>query len=942
MATLSHFGNLQSCARRIYALAAALVLLPLAAVFPLPAHAQTPATESILYSFKGATDSQGPAAQLIQGADGNFYGTTYGNFFTDYGSVFNISPAGTLTTLYKFNGFTDGGTVLSSVIQGSDGNFYGTSYGNLLTAGTGTLFQVAPSGAETTIYSFPGGSGGGNPESGLIEGSDGKYYGVSGDGSFNDGLAFNVTSGGTFTPLFTFEGFNGNGSTAPLLQASDGNFYGTTSQGGTNGLGEVFKLTPSGTLTVLYNFSGTGDGASPGGALIEGSDGNLYGATGGNGAVSAGNGGDGTIFAITPAGVLTTLYLFTGASDGSSPLGLVWGSDGNLYGATMSAGAQGHGTVFQITPKGSLTTLYAFAGGKTDGSSPQAGLVQGSDGNFYGTAVQGGAGCDGIVFRLNMTPALAAPVQVTSSVATADAGERITLTWQVLNAFSTTLQQCYAFVEGGPADAVWTGLQSGTYSATTQLYTGSAAVIPATSGTFTYALTCGGMESGSATVVVGTTPTLLVSTGSLANGEVAAGYSQTLAASGGIPPYTWSITSGSLPPGLALAPSTGAISGTPTTAGTESFVAQVADSAATPNKATASLEISIAPEPPAVTTATLPNGLVHSAYSATLEAEYGVPPYTWSILTGALPAGLSLSPSTGVISGTPTAAGTSSFTVKVADSETAPAAGEATLSITINPQLVPVGVVSISPTSLVAGQSATASVTVSQPSGSIAPTGTVQFLSNGVNLGSPVTLVNGAASLDSQVFSATGTFAITANYSGDALFVALDFAPANLTVSAAPLPSVTASPTTVSVASGGTGTSTLTVANFSTSSIHFTCSGLPADAACSFGPLSSAGASQLTITTNGAIASAREHDPGSRAMYAMALPGLIAIAGLFMTRRRLPQWLALLLLLSAGIGMTACGGSSGSKDTPIGTTTFTVTASGGGQTATVSMKLTVE
>jgi hypothetical protein len=118
---------------------------------------------------------------------------------------------------------------------------------------------------------------------------------------------------------------------------------------------------------------------------------------------------------------------------------------------------------------------------------------------------------------------------------------------------------------------------------------------------------------------------------------------------------------------------------------------------------------------------------------------------------------------------------------------------------------------------------------------------------------------------------------------------------------------------------------------------------LPVDAECSFGPLSSAGASQLTITTNGATASAREQDTGSHALYAMALPGLIAIAGLFMMRRRFPQWLVLLLLLSAGIGMTACGGGSGSsKDTPIGTTKFTVTAAGGGQTATVSMNLTVE
>jgi uncharacterized repeat protein (TIGR03803 family) len=944
MVTSLLWRRLQSWAGRICSLAAAFVLLPLAIGLSLRMQAQTTATESTLYSFKGAADSEGPAAQLVQAADGNFYGTTYGNFFTDFGSVFNISPAGSLTTLYKFNGTTDGGTILSNVIQGSDGNFYGTAYGNLFTSGTGALFQITSSGTETTLYSFPGGSGGGNPETGLIEGSDGKYYGVSGDGSFNDGLAFSFTSSGTFTPLFTFDGLDGNTSfSGPLLQAGDGNYYGTTSTGGTNAFGEVFQLTPSGKLTVLYNFQGAGDGAAPQGALIEGNDGNFYGATGSTGAISAANGGNGTIFKITPAGVLTTLYLFTGKDDGSSPWGLVWGSDGNLYSTTLSDGANGHGTVFQMTPTGSLTTLYAFAGGTADGALPQAGLVQGSDGNFYGTAVGGGAQGDGTVFRINTTPALAAPVQVTSSTSKIDAGQSLTLTWQVLNAFSTTLQQCYAFVEGGSADTVWTGLQTGTYSSTTRLYTGSAVVTPVTSGTFTYALTCGGMESGSTTVVVGSTPTLLISTTSLASGMVGTGYLQTLGATGGIPPYTWSVAAGSLPPGLTLLPSTGAISGTPTTSGTDSFMVQVADSATTPSKATATLSIKIVPQPPAVTTATLPNGLVNSAYSTTLEATNGVPPYTWSLSSGNLPAGLSLAPSTGVISGTPTVAQTSSFTVKVSDSETVPETGVATLSLTINPQLRPVGLVTVSPATLVAGQSATASVTVSPPLGSIVPTGTVQFQSNGVNLGSPVTLQNGTATLPGQVFSATGTFAITADYSGDTLYLAVDFAPANLTVSAAPLPSITANPATISVASGGTGTATLTAANFSTHSITFTCAGLPADAACSFGALSSSNTSLLTVTTNDTIAGSREHGTGSLALYAIALPGLIAVVGLFRKRKRSSRWLLLLLLLPVGIGMTACNsGSNVSTDTPAGTSTFTVTATGGGQTATVSMNLTVE
>jgi len=942
MVTLPLLRYLQTYAMRLGAFAAAVAILLLATGLPSTMLAQTTASESILYSFKGTTDSESPEAQLVQGADGSFYGTTIGNFFIDYGSVFKIAPNGTFATLYNFNGVTDGGTVLSNIIQGSDGNFYGTAYGNLLTGGTGTVYQIAPSGIETTIYNFPGGVGGGNPESGLIQGSDGKYYGAVSGGEYNNGLAFSLTSGGLLSPLYSFEGYNGSTSSTPLLQGSDGNYYGVTSSGGANSFGEVFQLTPTGTLTVLYSFKGTGDGASPANALIEGSDGNFYGTTGANGSIDQVEGGDGTVFKITPAGALTTLYVFTGANDGSEPAGLVWGSDGNLYGTTGANGANGFGTVFQITPAGAFKTLYGFAGGSTDGDGPGAGLVQGSDGNFYGTTAAGGLASSGTVFRVSLTPALPAPVQVTSSVATTTAGQGITLTWQVLNAFSTTLQQCYAFVEGSQNGGAWTGLQAGTYISTTHLFTGSAVVTPTNAGTFTYALTCGGMESGSATVVVGATPTLLVATSTLANAVVGTSYSQSLTAQGGIPPYTWSVTSGNLPPGLTLAPAAGVISGTPKTVGADNFMVQVVDSETTPAKATASLAITVVPAPPTVTTTTLPAGLVNSSYSTTLEAINGIPPYTWSVATGTLPVGLSLAPATGVISGTPTTAGTSPFTVRVTDSQTVPASGTANLSLTINPQLLPVGVVSINPTSLVAGQSATASVTVSGATGADVPTGTVQFLSNNVNLGAPVALVNGAATLASQVFSATGTFAITANYSGDAQYLAVDFAPANLTVGAAPLPAVTASPTVLSVALGGTGTSMLTVANFSTTSITFTCSGLPADAACSFGALSGSSTSLLTVTTNNSTASALARGSGARVMRALALPGVIAIACLFMTRRRFPQWLVLLLLLSAGLTLTACGGANHRNDTPAGTTAFTVAASGGGQTATVGMHLTVQ
>jgi uncharacterized repeat protein (TIGR03803 family) len=188
---------------------------------------------------------------------------------------------------------------------------------------------------------------------------------------------------------------------AGLVQGSDGNFYGTTEGGGTtNNNGTVFRISPSGTYTNLYSF-GTSpkDGAIPNAGLVQGSDGNFYGTT-----VIGG----GTVFRISPSGTYTSLYSFAGyPTDGQYPeAGLVQGSDGNFYGTTEGGGTYSGGTVFRISPSGSETNLYSFGSYPTDGVAPFAGLVQGSDGNFYGTTYLGGssANCDGgcgTVFRIN-------------------------------------------------------------------------------------------------------------------------------------------------------------------------------------------------------------------------------------------------------------------------------------------------------------------------------------------------------------------------------------------------------------------------------------------------------------------------------------------------------------------------------------------------------------
>ena len=203
----------------------------------------------------------------------------------------------------------------------------------------------------------------------------------------------------TFTTLRRFDKTDGAIPDAALVQATNGDLYGTTYGGGANGGGTVFKITPSGGLTTLYSFlcsqTNCTDGLDPTAGLIQGTDGNFYGTT----PIGGANKG-GTVFKITPRGTLTTLYGFCSTpyglcTDGEYPgAGLVQATNGDLYGTTFEGGANNGGTVFKITPGGTLTTLYSFCSqsGCTDGESPVAGLVQATDGDFYGTTAGGGAG----------------------------------------------------------------------------------------------------------------------------------------------------------------------------------------------------------------------------------------------------------------------------------------------------------------------------------------------------------------------------------------------------------------------------------------------------------------------------------------------------------------------------------------------------------------------
>jgi len=359
-----------------------------------------------LYRFDDGSDGGIVYAGLVQGADGNFYGTTeVGGANGSYGTVFRITSAGTLTTLHSFDG-TDGSYPSAAPVQSSDGNFYGTAdegglSGNC-TFGCGTVFKITPSGTLTTLHSFDGADGSG-PGTALVQGSDGNFYGTTYAGGANDeGTVFKITPSGTLTTLYSFctqtNCSDGVTPGAALVQAADGNFYGTTVGGGANGnYGTVFKITPGGTLTTLYSFcsqNNCSDGYWSYAALVQATDGNLYGTT-----RAGGHWGVGTIFKITPQATLTTLHSFDGA-DGAYPYaGLVQATDGNFYGTTSSGGVTYNGTVFNITPHGALTTLHNF--NLTDGANPTDAPVQATDGNFYGTTANGGGWPEaGTVFRL--------------------------------------------------------------------------------------------------------------------------------------------------------------------------------------------------------------------------------------------------------------------------------------------------------------------------------------------------------------------------------------------------------------------------------------------------------------------------------------------------------------------------------------------------------------
>jgi uncharacterized repeat protein (TIGR03803 family) len=366
----------------------------------------TAQTFKSLASFNG-TDGAGPQAGLVQATNGDLYGVTGGGGLNSSGTVFKMTPRGALTTVYNFCSLAncaDGSSPLGALVQATNGYLYGTTQQGGMYGG-GTVFKITPSGSLTTLYSFcsPGCTDGANPFAGLIQASNGDLYGTtaaggSGTGAGGSGTIFKITPGGALTTLYTFcsQSLCADGSEplAGLIQATNENFYGTTLAGGAHGEGTIFKITPGGALTTLHSFcsrKGCSDGSNPESALVQATNGDFYGTTAFGGATN----NLGTVFEITSGGKLTTLYSFcaqTPCTDGYNPVaGLIQATDGNLYGTVPSGGdpmAPG-GTIYEITTGGSFGTIYSFT---TEGDQPFATLVQDTNGDLYGTTSLGGTG----------------------------------------------------------------------------------------------------------------------------------------------------------------------------------------------------------------------------------------------------------------------------------------------------------------------------------------------------------------------------------------------------------------------------------------------------------------------------------------------------------------------------------------------------------------------
>lgn len=364
----------------------------LAALFLVSAAARAERAWTVLTNFPPAEFPQSP---LVEGGDGQYYGTLNSGGDSGYGAIYKITSAGLNTPIYSFTNGVDGANPIGGLINGRDGNLYGVaSYGG--TNGSGVIFRLTTSGAFTPLYSFTGGNDGAVPNAGLTQLASGAFYGTTYFGGSNDyGGIFVYNLSGSLTELYSFtNGTDGLNVTTVLAQGADNALYGIGQYGGDNGAGLFFRITTNGQFSVPYTFpSGAGNSS---GILVP--SGNGFYIT----SPQAGANGNGALLYLTLSGSATTLYSFTGGLDGSWPGPMIMGGDGTLYGTALYAGQYSGGTVFNFNPDTQTLTTELALSPSGAGNNPGA-LVQGSDLNIYGVTIFGAANGGGALFKMSPT-----------------------------------------------------------------------------------------------------------------------------------------------------------------------------------------------------------------------------------------------------------------------------------------------------------------------------------------------------------------------------------------------------------------------------------------------------------------------------------------------------------------------------------------------------------
>ena len=353
--------------------------------------------------LKNLTTATGgsPFGNLIQGTDGALYGMTSDGGTNGYGTIFKITTGGSFAVLKNLDAATTGGNPHGSLIQGSDGAFYGMT-NNGGAAEYGTIFRITTGGTVTILKNLDYYTTGGYPFGSLVKGTDGAFYGMTNSGGTNTyGTIFRITTAKAFSIVKHLAEATGSYPEGSLVLGTDGAFYGMTSSGGTYNNGTVFRITTGGTVTVLRHLKAATDGSTPYGSLCKNSDGFFYGMTYRGGSTANG----GTIFKLSNASNFTVLHRLPDDAQGITPQeSLVQAADGFFYGTASEGGVDGYGAIYKLCSNGSYTVVKAFT--SANGAAPQGSLVQGTDGNFYGTTYRGGTANQGTLFKLALSGTL--------------------------------------------------------------------------------------------------------------------------------------------------------------------------------------------------------------------------------------------------------------------------------------------------------------------------------------------------------------------------------------------------------------------------------------------------------------------------------------------------------------------------------------------------------